>query len=153
MFNLLPILPMDGGMVLKRILSDKMGNKGAEKVLKAISMAMISLLAAAEALLLIKNSFNFSLLFVIVFLTANIFTNTEKYSTNLVKELLYIKEKQKKCVVKAEVLLVNDDYPKRKIAESFNASKCYVVLEKSKNGKIKKIFTEEEIIDAILKKS
>lgn len=149
-FNLLPILPMDGGMVVKRILSDKIGSSNAEKILRYISAILIFLLLVFEIWLAVNNKLNFTLFFIIVFLTANIFTNNEKYSINFIKELLYIKEKQNKKINKADVLLMNEDYSERKVAESFNASKSYVVLKKNKKGKIVEILTEEEIIDKIL---
>lgn len=152
LFNLLPILPMDGGMVVKRILSDRIGSRSAEKVLKCISAILIFLLAVFEIWLVFKNEFNFSLIFIIIFLTANIFTNNEKYSINFIKELLYIKEKQKNKCWKAEVFLINEDYSERKVAENFNIAKRYVVLKKNGKGKITEILTEEEIIDRILNK-
>lgn len=149
-FNLLPILPMDGGMVFKRILSDRIGNKSAEKILKFISVILIFLLIMFELYLSFFNKPNFTLFFIIIFLTANIFTNNEKYGTNFVKELIYIKEKQNKKINKAEVLLVSEDYSERKIAENFNAAKSYLVVKKNKIGKIVEIVTEEEIIKNIL---
>lgn len=149
-FNLLPILPMDGGMVFKRILSDRIGNKSAEKILKFISVILIFLLIMFEVYLSFFNKPNFTLFFIIIFLTANIFTNNEKYGTNFVKELIYIKEKQNKKINKAEVLLVSEDYSERKIAENFNASKSYLVVKKNGIGKIVEIVTEEEIIHRIL---
>ena len=152
LFNLLPILPMDGGMVLKRILSDKIGSRYAEKILKFISLTLIILLICFEIILTVKSSFNFSLIFAIIFLTANIFTNTEKYSMNFLKELIYIKSKSKKEFVKAEVYLVSENFDERRLAENFNASKSYIVLKKDKNGKVNEILTEENIIDRVLGK-
>ena len=149
-FNLLPILPMDGGMVIKRILSDKMGSRCTEKILKYISAILIVLLIIIEIFLAFDNKLNFTLFFIIVFLTANIFTNNEKYSINFIKELLYVKEKQNKKLKKAEVLLMSEDYSERKVAENFNASKSYLVVKKNRMGKIVEIVTEEEIINRIL---
>ena len=150
LFNLLPILPMDGGMVLKRILSDIAGSRRAEKILKIISIILIFLLFAIETLLIIIKKPNFSIIFIIVFLTANIFTNKEKYNIGFIKELLYIKNKRKRSCVKAEVYLSDENYPERKIAENFNAAKSYIVIKKNKKGEIIEILTEEEVIDRVL---
>lgn len=149
-FNLLPILPMDGGMVIKRILSDRIGNKRSGIILKTVSVIMIAVLIIFEIQFLLNKKVNFPMIFVLAFLIANIFTNTEKYSMDLVKELIYIKEKQNRDCVKAEVFLVNEKYSERKIAEQFNPSKSYLVLKKNRKGKITGILTEEEIIDRIL---
>lgn len=153
LFNLLPILPMDGGMVLKRILSDKIGSRSAEKILKFISATLIILLICLELIITAKSRFDFSLVFAIIFLTANIFTNTEKYSMNFVKELIYIKEKSKKECAKADIYLISENFDERKLAENFNLSKSYIVVKKDKRGKISEILTEESIIDRILSKN
>lgn len=151
--NLLPILPMDGAMVLKRILSDKIGSRQASKVLKFLSLGLVIILMIIEVFFLIKKYFNYSLLFVIIFLTANIFTNNEKYSTNFVKELIYIKQKSKNKCVKVIPYLVDEDYSDRKLAQEFIASKSYIIFKKNKKGKISEVLCEEEIIDRILNKS
>lgn len=153
LFNLLPILPMDGGMVLKRILSDKIGSRSTKKILKFISVTLIVTLIYLEIIITIKSRFNFSLIFAVVFLTANIFTNTEKYSMNFVKELIYIKSKSKKAFAKADVYLISEDCDERKLAENFNLSKSYIVFKRNSKGKISEILTEENIIDRILGKN
>ena len=150
LFNLLPVLPLDGAVVLKRILSDKVGSKYAEKFLKFISIMLIFILLFFDAILIIKKSFNFSILFITVFLTANIFTNTEKYSVNFLKELIYIKKKTKKDFSRADVYLINENCDKRKLAENFNASKSYIIMKRNESGKICEIMTEEDVINSIL---
>lgn len=150
LFNLLPILPMDGAMVLKRILSDRIGSKYAGKILNVISIIMIFFLTTFEVFFAVKSGFNFTIIFVIIFLTANIFTNNEKYGMNFVKELIYIKEKSKKSCIKVVPFLVDDDYSERKLAENFNASKNYLIFKKNKQGKISEILSEEEVIDRVL---
>jgi hypothetical protein len=153
LFNLLPILPMDGGMVLKRILSDKLGSRISRGILKFISAALIIILICIEVIITIKSSFNFSLMFAAIFLTANIFTNTEKYSMDFVKELIYIKSKSKKEFAKADLYLMSENCDKRKLAENFKPTKSYIVLKKNKKGEISEILTEENIIDSIFNKN
>ena len=152
LFNMLPILPMDGAMVLKRILSDRIGSRHAERVLKVISVILIFIIIMFEIMLALKNAFNFSLIFAAIFLTANIFTNNEKYGMNFAKELIYIKEKCKRKCVKVIPYLVEENYSELKLAENFNASKNYLVFIKNKNGKICRILSEEEVIDRVLKR-
>ena len=152
LFNLLPVLPLDGAVVIKRILSDRVGSNCAERALRSVSYILILILICIEVLLAIKSSFNFSIIFIVVFLTANIFTNTEKYSINFLKELIYIKKKSKKEFARVDVYLISEDCDKRKLAENFNAYKSYVIMKRNKKGKIIEIMTEEDIIDSILYK-
>ena len=150
LLNMLPVMPLDGAVVLKRIISDKIGVSAAGKILRYSSIMLILLMISAETLFVVKESFNFTIIFVTIFLTANIFTNTEKYNINFVKELIYIRSKRKKDFTKAEVCLVNEDYDDRKIVEQFNASKSYIIFKKNERGNISSILSEEEIIDRIL---
>ena len=152
-FNLLPILPLDGAIVLKRILSDKIGSRRAEKILKLFSFILILFLVCFEIALFIKKEFNFSLFFIGLFLTANIFTNKEKYNMSFLKELIYIKKKSNKEFTKADIFIIDECCDKRKLAENFSAYKSYVIMKKNKKGKIYDIFTEEEVINSILNTS
>ena len=75
LFNILPILPMDGGILMKKILTARVGRRRSEIILKCTSFVLILFLILIQCYLLIKNKFNFSILLAVVFLTGNIFTN------------------------------------------------------------------------------
>ena len=44
LFNILPILPMDGGIITKKILTARVGYRKSEKILKCTSFILISIL-------------------------------------------------------------------------------------------------------------
>lgn len=152
-FNILPITPMDGGMVMKRILSDKFGNKVANRILFIIKIVFLSILSILEIILVIYSRNNIRLIFVLVFLLGNLFTNESKYNMNFLKELLYIKNKSKKDIIKVNLLEVKENFIPQKVAEYFSIEKNYIIYIKNSVGKIVGIKTEEEIIDEIFKNS
>lgn len=150
-FNMLPIMPMDGAVILKKILSRIVGNGKSEVIMKLISILLIIALIIAELLLFMHNGFDYSVLFMIIFLTANIFTNKEKYHMDFLKELMFYKTKNSSEIKKGKIFVVNGNFSLRKIAEKFNQGHYYIVYEQNSDGKIKKIWSECEIIEKLIK--
>ncbi len=68
LFNILPVMSLDGGQLLYLILSRRLSEESAEKVVNIITFVFIFPLAALGFLLLFKSRYNFSLLFVCVYL-------------------------------------------------------------------------------------
>ena len=151
LFNILPILPMDGGIVLKKVLARMIGNRQAEKVLKALSIVLILGLLMLESVLLIKNNFNFSVLFAVIFLTGNIFTNNEKYHLDFAKELLFYIKKDERKIKKVKTFLIKENQNYRELAKHFSQGNYYLVFKENKKGEISEVLTERAIIENILK--
>lgn len=150
-FNILPILPMDGGVVLKRILVHKVGSRMTGIYLQMVSVVTILFLIYIEIWLLVKNNFNFSILIVVIFLTGNIFTNKEKHHIELARELLFYKEKDKKKIKRVKGYLIKEDANLKQVIKNFSVESNYVIFKENENGKIGEILTEREIIEEILK--
>lgn len=151
-FNLLPILPMDGGVIIKKILSRKIGSRNAEKILKVVSTILIICLICFEAYLIIKHNFNFSALVAAVFLTGNIFTNKEKYYLDFTKELMFYKNKDKRQIKKVKTLLVKENSSYKDVAKNFCMGNSYIIFKENEKGTIKEILTEREIMEGLLNK-
>lgn len=145
--NMLPVVPLDGGMVLKKLLMYRVGYKAAGRVMTAVSVLLGTALFVLGAYVLYVTQFNYSVLFISVFLLGNAFTQKEKYNVDYVKELMFYKDKRTKRVRHC-IESITEDY--RRIAKNFNLNAYSVVYFLSDKGKIEKIMTETEIIDKIL---
>lgn len=65
--NLLPILPLDGGKILKEILKNWIGNKDASIVMNIITKVFLIAISAAYSIAILKIK-NFAILFLIMYL-------------------------------------------------------------------------------------
>lgn len=145
--NMLPAAPMDGGMVLKKLLMYRVGYKTAGKIMTFFSALIGAVVFVLGAYVLYVTQFNYSVLFISVFLLGNAFTQKEKYNVDYVKELMFYKDKSTKRV-RHRIESMTGDYCK--VAKSFNSGAYSVVYFLGNKGKIEKIMTETEIIDKIL---
>ncbi|MBE7016111.1 MAG: hypothetical protein E7417_04735 [Ruminococcaceae bacterium] len=119
--------------------------------MRAISVFLIAMLIAIEIFLIILSRFNFSLMFICVFLAGNIFTNKEKYHLDYAKEIMYYKQKDKVKIKKVKSLLVKSDAEYKDLVKNFSMGSSYIIFKENENGKIDEILTEKEIIQEIIK--
>jgi len=152
LFNILPILPMDGGVLVKKILSAGVGSRRSEKILKIVSFVLISVLIILQIHLLYKNKFNFSILLITIFLTGNIFTNKEKYNLEFTRELMCYKQKDKNKIKRVKGFQIKWDANYKELAKNFSRCNHYIIFKEDKKGEIKEILTEQHIVEEILNK-
>lgn len=147
--NMLPVVPLDGGIILKKLLMYRVGSRAAGNIMKAVSAVVVLPIAVLGAYVLYTTHFNYSLLFLSVFLLGNTFTQKEKYNVDFIKELMFYRDKHSKKV-RHRIFDENEDL--KTAAKSFNAGSYSVAYFLDERGKIKNIMTETEIVDKILEK-
>ncbi len=151
--NILPIVPLDGGIITKKILTYYVGCKTADNIMRVITLALIGVLVTFGVILTLKSQFNFSIVFLCVFLIMNIFTQKEKYNVDFVKELMFYKHKMGENKNEHIKLTVADSSDcVRKSAERFTKRTFSIVFVLDKNACVENIVTEPQIIDGIVKK-
>ncbi len=148
MTNMLPVIPLDGGMTAKKILSCKIGVKSAENVMKVISFIMCILLFTGGALLILKNRTNYSVFVLALTAAANIFTQGEKYNTDYIKELIFYKNKNSAHKKHPQLVLHDKNSDLRTTAMKFNPNKYSVVCVIDENNNISEWLTEEKILNS-----
>ena len=79
LFNLLPVLSLDGGQLVFIILRQRIGADKAEKIVDIITFITIFPLAALGFIVLFESKYNFSLLFVCVYLIISLLTRGNRY--------------------------------------------------------------------------
>lgn len=148
--NLMPVVPLDGGIILKKFLNHRLGYKAAEAIMVVVSVFLILFFVSLSIYLIWNSAFNFSVIFLCVFLIGNIFTQKEKYNIDFVKELMFYKEKGKeyhKLQVQTGVAGHGEDL--RKIAQRFRLGSFFIIFLLNPKGEIEDILTETQVIEEI----
>lgn len=145
--NLLPALPLDGGIILKKVLMHKFGNNAAITILRLFSSAAALLLLIFGAYVVYVTEFNFSVLLLAVLISGNVFTQKEKYNLDYIKELMFYKDKSKKrTIIKAADASASE----RDIVKLLDFGKYNIIFLIDENGKIRNTLTETEIVNNVL---
>ena len=79
LFNLLPVMSLDGGQLLYLILSRHLSDRISEKIINAVTFIFLFPLAALGFLLLFSSKYNFSLLFICVYLIFSLVCRNNRY--------------------------------------------------------------------------
>lgn len=145
--NMLPALPLDGGIILRKILMYRYGYKRAEKVMRVISTVISVLIMLLGLAVLYRTRFNFSVLLFSALLIGNIFTQKEKYNVDFVKELMFHTKKKNE---KVRHIIVNEGCDYKSIAKQFNIGSYNVVYMTDNDGKITDTLTETQVINHII---
>lgn len=79
LFNLIPVMSLDGGQLLYLLLSRRFDEALAERLVNIVTFLFIFPLAAVGFLLLLKSKYNFSLLFVCIYLVLSLVLKNNRY--------------------------------------------------------------------------
>lgn len=150
LINLLPVLPLDGGRIMRAYITKKLGAFSAYSVSIKISRVFIILILGSSVLLLLNSSFNFSYILIGVFLLGNLLGEQNNITRLAVIETASYKEKLKKHgLIRTYVITVDESAPARRILKRLSYDRYHIVCVSDKNFKIKNILTEGEIIHAL----
>jgi hypothetical protein len=146
---MMPIVPLDGGIILKKIILHKVNYKKTDKIMVFISCIFIGII-----LLLGLKTFwdqpNFSVMFLLIFIIGNIFTQKEKYNIDFIKELMFYQKKGKQYKNKTVRFIVCKNSEELKnIVMQFNIRDFFIVFLLNTAGGIDNIMTETEIMNRI----
>ena len=119
--NMIPSVPLDGGILLKKIIAYRLGYNSANKIMTVISAVFSAMMIG------------------------NIFTQSEKYNVDLTKTLMF-NNKKKKSV---RHIVVENECNYCDIVDKFIPKDYNVVYIVSDDGKLKDIITETQVIDKL----
>ena len=138
--NLLPVMPLDGGRIVKSVLKAEMGEKKAQKIITYISVPVVCSIAVFGVILLFKSKLNASLLIASLFMCNNI-----KISNNKPMDIVSLYDTKIVCD-RTKVFCVNYNLTVREVIKMLPFEEIVVVYVASDEGKILKTITNKYIL-------
>ena len=145
LLNILPVVPLDGGMILLRIISHYTGRKRAKTILNAFSVIMGLIFLSLAVYLMYVGSINISLFIIAVLLIGNILTAKELYDYDFINAV----NAEKKNTNKTNFVIISPDYTISDAIKNISPSYTTIGVEVDYNGKIKRFITEKEMVNNI----
>ena len=141
--NILPILPLDGGMILLRLISYRFGRKRSKCILNSISIAIGCILLSVSVYMTYIGQLNISMFLISVLLIGNILTGKEMCDTDLINAL----NSQKKYTNKANMVIIDDNHTISDAIKGLSPSYTTVALKIDNTGNISEILTEKSLLN------
>uniref|UniRef100_UPI0002DC4984 site-2 protease family protein n=1 Tax=Ruminococcus bromii TaxID=40518 RepID=UPI0002DC4984 len=79
LFNMLPVMSLDGGQLMYVILCRKFSEKSAERIINITAVIILFPLTVLGFMVLLNSKYNFSLLFVCAYLIASLLCKNNRY--------------------------------------------------------------------------
>lgn len=150
LINAVPIVPLDGGRVLRAALTSRYGFARATKTSDIISQINILIIGLFGIWVLYVTHFNVSIMLLCAFLIFNMSAERKNNELTLMRQLVHSKQKlAKRKIMPVRELAVMDDTLVRKLLKNFSYDSYYIVNVMDNKMRIKKSFTETQIIEAL----
>ncbi|MBR0276934.1 MAG: site-2 protease family protein [Clostridia bacterium] len=146
-FNLLPAMPLDGGRILKALLSAKYGHIKASSFVIKITIVTACAVGVLGILALYVSKFNFSLLLICAFLIANITEERKTSGIIIMKDILYSRKKLAGGFCKGQPLIAYIDEKAKNILKMITYDKYFVISVLDGKGSVVCTVTETELIE------
>jgi len=151
-FNLLPVIPLDGGRILNEVLTGWVGLFSAARYTKRTSLVICILLILFGALQIFFNPSNLSLIFIGVFILFSLKSAKTEAALMNIKKIIYRRSRLfKKGVYPARGLVVIKSMYLGETINNMDFDRFHIIHVLDNDLRLVKTFTEQEIFEAILK--
>ncbi|MCT4594955.1 MAG: M50 family metallopeptidase [Anaeromicrobium sp.] len=151
-FNLIPILPLDGGRVIRAYLSLNYGIKKGTKIISIISKCII-IIMATFGLSMIKEDYSnifVLLLSIFLYMAVNKEINMSRYM--FIKEFAHKKRSiRNKKILTVKNIIAKKDVSLKEIIDSFLVGKYHMIMVVDEEYNVVGNLTENEILDGAIK--
>lgn len=151
LLNLLPVLPLDGGRVLKAVLTHSWGFVNAFNLLRRLTRVFAVILFVMGGILLVVTRLNVTLLLIGGFLFFHILEENQNNQLILMKEILYAKDKlRRRGVIVSKSISALNTVAAMELVKRFSYNHFYVihVIDRKTLAPLG-LLTEAQVIDAL----
>ncbi len=150
-FNLLPVLPLDGGRILMHVIADKKGFFFAHNVLERLSVFLASVILMSGVVQIMANPHNFSLLAIGFYMMYFLKSEKTEASFMSMKRIIYRRMRfLKKGVYEVRQIAALRSMRVGEVLKFMDFDRFHTVLVLDENLKITGMLTEQEIMDSMV---
>ena len=141
--NILPVVPLDGGMILLRLLSYRLGRKRTQQILNSFSVGAGIVVLCIACYSVYLGYINISLFIMAVLFIGNVLTSREMYNTDFINAISC----GKKYSNKANDVIIDKNHSQSEVIKMLSPSYTTIAFELDDKGGISRILTEEDMLD------
>lgn len=150
-FNLIPVLPLDGGRIFRSCLAYILGYKNATKIIAIFSKIFALFLIGINILILSTGSYNFALILVGIFIYHQSKKEQELALYANMKDIATKKESlSRQGSMDSQHITVLPQTSLGEIFKQFTSKKFHIIYVLDEHYALKGIITEDEILSGIL---
>lgn len=150
LFNLLPVMPLDGGQLIYELLSGGIGSNKAGRAVRALAWTASAVLTAAGVYQLIITTYNPSLVIIGLYIMIALRTARLESALMGIREIIYRRSKLvRRGIYAARHLVAMKDTLIRESLKSMDFDRFHIVYVLDDDLHIIGTFTENEIMDAL----
>lgn len=153
LFNLLPILPLDGGRILRGVIGYYIGVKKATTIVIKLGYFLCALLFTIGIYLTIVYNVEYIFLSMVsIYIITSNKKEKEKIEYIFIKNLVLKKKSLfSEGTMEAKYMIAMDFIEVKKIFDEFTLEKYHIITVINSRGKVIGSLSESEIIDAVIK--
>lgn len=152
LFNMIPLLPLDGGKILREVMALRLGLLLANSYVVKASAVLSLLLALLGAIQMFNSPHNFSLFVIGLYIFFYLDSEKEEVALMNIKHIIYRRSRiLKKGVYGARDLVVVKSMHLGDALKSMDFDRFHFIHILDDDLKLIKVITEQELIDAMLK--
>jgi stage IV sporulation protein FB len=151
-FNLLPVLPLDGGKILRELLARRIGLFMTSRYIKRLSIIVVIFLTPLGIIQFIGNNYNFSILAIGVYIFSTLKTEGMEAALMNAKYVVYRRSKLlKRGIYQARDLVVLKSTRLSDVLNCMDFDRFHILHVLDDDLKLLKILTEHEVMEYMLK--
>ncbi|HIV02573.1 MAG TPA: site-2 protease family protein [Candidatus Aphodoplasma excrementigallinarum] len=152
LINIVPIIPLDGGRILRALLTHRYGFIKAVRITEVVSQINIALVGLLGIYILYLTHFNVSMMMLCAFLLFNMSAEKKNSELIVMQQIIYSKEKlTKRQIMPVKELAVMEQTDARRLLKNFSYNSYYLLSVLDKNLTILGTLSETQVIEAVIR--